>query len=403
MGEANATSVDRPFPRRRIVVEALAVLAGVLLLVWAWRADRAWFEHYFFWRYCAVDAREVSFVRIARWAAAGAGVALIFGLRPRLGRWATRRGARAVVGGPARVVAAALLALLLAEGALRRSGWKPRVPHPLATPDQRGDAWYGWMHEPSRVQTLSYGTKQVTYVIDADGNRVLAPDPPVDKSGPTLVFAGESITLGLGRDYAETYPALVEQRLGIPSVNLSVTGYGNDQVYLRMRDELTRLARPLAVVTLVVPVQLVRNVEPFRAHHVPRDDGSFEEVSAQPAWWTGSPLRLLLDRLVGLHSDEAVLVARATLRATARDARARGAFPLFVMTNWGPACLPDESGAPPLERALFDGLDVEHVRVDLPRDWWEEEIDHPSARAHVAIADAIVEALRARGVVGAAR
>jgi len=382
-------------------VEGLVVLAGVVLIGWAWVADRAWFEHHFYWRYCAVSPRELTAAGVVRWISGAAGVGLIVGTRPRLGRWATRRAPREMLGQVARVGGAVLLSLLVTEGILRATNL-PRPHHPiLALPEARSDPWFGWVHQPSRTQTLSYGAKQVTYVIDADGDRILSADRPVDPSQPTVVFGGESITLGLGLDYGETYPALVERRLGIRSVNVSVTGYGNDQVYLRTRDELARLARPLAVVTLVTPVQLVRNVDPFKPHHYPRDDGSFEDVSPQPEWWTQSHVRRFFDGLVGVHSEDALGVARAALRATARDARARGAFPLFVMTNWGPACLPDATGAPPLERALFDGLDVDHVRVDLPRDWWEEGIDHPSPRAHVALADAIVEALRGHGVASA--
>jgi hypothetical protein len=386
-------------PRRRVVVEALVVLVGLTLVACAWKADRVWFEHHVLWRYCAVDPKELARIRVGRWCCGAVGALLIVGVRPLLGGWAARRSARAIAGLAVRVVGALVLALAVSEGILRLTWKRPPPPHPLALPESRGDARYGWVHEPSRTEILSYGAKKVTYHFDADGNRILAPDRVLDPSLPTIVVGGESTSLGLGLDYDQTFPVLLEQRLGVQTVNLSVTGYGNDQAYLRVRDELPRLAKPLAVVALVVPVQLVRNVDPFRAHRIPRDDGSLYEVSAEPTVWTDSPLRQIFAAAAGVHSDEAIRIARATFRATARDARARGAFPLFVLTHWGPPCLPDETGAPSIDRALFDDLDVEHVRADLDPAWWEAQIDHPSPRAHVAIADVIVEALRSHGVV----
>ena len=388
-----------PRPRRQLVAEAIVWLACVALVVFAWCGDRLWFEHHVFWRYCAVAGSELMGIRVGRWCCVALAVVLALVVRPALGRWAARRTARDAVAVVARIGGAAALALLVSEGVLRVFWKRPPPPHPLALPDSRDDALYGWVHEPSRVETLSYPDRTITYFIDADGNRVPSPDPPRDPTKPTIVFAGESVALGLGLDYGQTYVSLVEARLGIPAVNVSVTAYGNDQTYLRVRDELPRLAKPVAVVQLVLPVQLVRDVDPTRAHHVPRDDGTFEEIAAEPKWWTSSPLRQIVVAIAGVHSDEAIRVARATFRATARDARARGAFPLFVFTNWGPGCLPDEKGSPPLERALFDGLEVDHVRVDLDPAWWDQPIDHPSTRAHVAIADAVVAALRAKGVV----
>jgi hypothetical protein len=385
--------------RRQIVVEALVVLVGMALVGWAWQADRTWFEHHVFWRYCATDPKELVHIRVGRWCCVGFGVALIFLVRPLLGRWAARRPARAILGLAVRVVGAMLLAVVVSECVLRLKWKRPPPSHPLALPDSRGDPRYGWVHEPSRTEALPYGPNSVTYHFDADGNRILSPDHTPDPSRPTIVIAGESISLGLGLDYEQTFPALLEQRLGIQTVNLSVTGYGNDQMYLRASDELARLARPVAVVTLVVPVELVRNVDPYRAHLIPRADGSLYEVSAEPKLWTDSPLRQIVEAVAGVHSDEAIRIARETFRATARDARARGAVSLFVLTHWGAPCLPDDSGAPSIERTLFDGLELEHVRADLAPDWWDAQIDHPSPRAHVAIADIIVEALRAHGVV----
>jgi hypothetical protein len=97
-------------------------------------------------------------------------------------------------------------------------------------------------------------------------------------------------------------------------------------------------------------------------------------------------------------------IARDVIRATASEARRRGAYPLFVLTNWGPACLPAENGGPPpVEDDLFRGLDAPHLRVDLDAAWWDAAIHHPDAKAHRVLAERIVDALARAGVVSPAR
>jgi hypothetical protein len=94
---------------------------------------------------------------------------------------------------------------------------------------------------------------------------------------------------------------------------------------------------------------------------------------------------------------------RASIVATARDTRARGAFPLFVLTNCGTTCLKDETGVSSIDHTMFDGLDVEHVRVDIPDDVFDRRIGHPDRRGQAMIADAIEKELREHGLLTASR
>lgn len=385
---------DQSSRRLRIAVEALVALAGAGMVAWGLLADRAWFERHLHWRYCVIDPKELVRAHVARAVVAALGAAVVLVARPRAGRWAARHTAPALLGLAARIGIPTVLAVLACEYILRAKHLPHDAPRPLDLPDSHEVEPYGWVHDPSRTKTLTYGTHRTTFFADADGNRVRSAGEIVDRSKPTILFAGESMTLGLGLEAEQTYAARVGDALGVQSINLSVTAYGTDQAYLRVRDELPRLGRAVAVVMLVAPVQLVRNTDGRRAHHVPRDDGTFEEIAREPEWWSSSPLHKLFDSVVGYHSAEAIRIARATIAATSRDARAHGAYPLFLMTNWGPPCLPDDTGSPPLEHALFDGLDAPHVRVDLDPTWWDEAADHPDARAHVRLADAVVDALR---------
>ena len=95
-------------------------------------------------------------------------------------------------------------------------------------------------------------------------------------------------------------------------------------------------------------------------------------------------LRKLAHELLVLHGEEPLRVGRAVLVATDRDVRARGGYPLFVLTNWGSTCLPDASGRPSIEGRLFDGLDLQHIRVDLDPAGVDGVTHHPNAQHRVA-------------------
>jgi hypothetical protein len=170
-----------------------------------------------------------------------------------------------------------------------------------------------------------------------------------------------------------------------------VTGFGLDQAYLRVRDSLARFSAPVAVVTIVAPVQLGRTVSDRRKRLALDAEGRLSIVPRSASPFLTSPLR----RLLPYHGDEAIPLARAILRATEESARTRGARALFVFTNFGPPCVPGPSGVSPLEESLFFGLDVSYVRVDVPPDAMiraPREV-HPSEKGHEILAAAIVAAL----------
>jgi hypothetical protein len=82
------------------------------------------------------------------------------------------------------------------------------------------------------------------------------------------------------------------------------------------------------------------------------------------------------------------------------EARRRGARSLFVFTNFGPPCLPDERGSSSLERTLFAEVDAAYVRVDILPELmirYPKEL-HPNEKGHLAIAAAIIAALRSSAV-----
>ncbi len=392
----NATSLH---PRVRLVGEAFVGAVGVALLLWAWRADRHWFELHSFRDFCAYDPAQLARVTVWRGAAALAGVLTLVVLRPRVGRWAGRHSGRELAGLFTRIALAVVLALGMCELVLRRSPYHPpsvlhREYEAVPQPDPR----YGWSPVPSQVTELTVGDAHPRFVIDAGGYRVRSLEDAVDPSRPTILVAGESIASGFAIDYGETFGAMVADALGVQVANVAVQAYATDMAYLRLHDVLPRFEHPLATVTTVVPTALDRNSATERPHVLFEPSGAFHLEPRRDGTWLGrSQLVSLFDRVVGLHTDEALQRARSAIVATKRDSDARGVPAIFLLINW-PNCLPDETGAPSIERTLFDGLEVVHVRATLPPETWNPVTWHPRGSGNRIIADVVLEALRAAHV-----
>jgi len=346
------------------------------------------------WLYCVANPSELVKLNRQRWLGGGLGVFTLLIVRPVLGRWASRRSLRTLCGELLGYGVAAVLSLGLCDVFLRYHPLAKQPPevHP-DHPEAYEDPHTGWNHVPGKATTLTYGDRVIEYDTDAEGDRVARAGAEPDVHRPTIVFAGESITSGIGLHYEETYAALVGARLGVQVVNQGVHGYGTDNEYIRVKDALARFERPLAVVTLVIPPQVARNAdESKKVRFVLGSHGELVPAGAAPALWLSSPVRDLFLRVTRYHSGDAIPLTRALLRAIRDEAKAHGATPLFVLTHWGPPCLADETGAPSIERTLFEGEDLPHVTVDLEGTWLEL-IQHPGPDGHRRLADAIVKAL----------
>jgi hypothetical protein len=371
--------------KARFAIEATMVLLAVLVAAWAVAADPRWFERHVAPRYC-ID-RPVGAWHLVRAAAIGFSLVLAFLVRPWLGRVVARtRGrdlAATLVGSALAVVAA----LGLGELMLRHVKWDDAIVGP-GIPDVQADPRLGWKLRPNRILRVDRGHAgaSVSYAVNARGERAAHVEDLPDPAAPTLVVAGESIAMGYGLDWDDTFAARVGRALGLQVVNLGAPAYGNDQAYLRLLEALPQLSQVRLVVIVFVPVQIRRNISPSRPHLVVAADGTLAPAPAATglaAWRLG---RLVHDE--PYHGDDAVAVTRAILLATAQAVRAHGAEALFLITNYGAACLDPE---PPAQEQLFAGLP--HVRVDLDgTDMFSARDQHPTARGARKLADAILGA-----------
>lgn len=377
-------------------VRLAITVAGVALVGWALIPHAHWVERHVLSSYCATSVPQWVMARALPWASAALGAVAALVVAPALARSVRRASPRAAAASLAGIVIAIGASLAVSELYMRRLYDRLALGgQPL--PDGRRDALMsrvdprlGWSYFPGRTTWVEMGGRRISYAIDSDGDRTASTNDLPDPARPTVLFAGESIAFGYGLPYEETFPFLVGRDLGIQTVNLAVVGYGNDQAYLRVLDALERYRRPLAVVTLFTPGQIRRNVDMWRPHLALAPDGALALVPPSP----GPRIAKLLQALP-THGNDALRVTAAILHATAEAARARGAFPLFVVTNYGPACLHEDGEEAWIVEELFLRQALTFVRVDLEaEDLLPGLLErHPGPRGARKIAAAVERAL----------
>jgi hypothetical protein len=370
----------------RRLAGSLVAAPAVFLLAFAAAANDAWFQ-----RHVVVPAYRLPPPPWALPAVRVGAAALGF----ILASCAVAVWRRATPGGIARV----LLALLLSAGAsellLRRlerpeaEKFDPRLEWILGMKDPRT----GWAFIPNRTMVLPPRGRQrrAVYAIDSHGDRAASQDWVEDSQAPTVILTGESTAVGHGLEWPDTISARLARSLSVQVVNVAEGGYGSDQAHLRAVDALPRFAHPLAVVTLVLPVQLHRNIQDDRPRLLMRGGALVTEPASR------SPFRLrqvFVDEIPYLSETQlqrSLKVTREILHATAGAARARGAVPLFAVPSIGPPRLPAARPEAFVVESLLD--DLPHVVVDIPRSELIPFDGHPDRAGAARIADAIAAAL----------
>jgi hypothetical protein len=368
-------------------ITCLVIAAPAAALLWfAATADAAWFQ-----RHVVVPAYRLPppawTLPALRLGATALGLALL--------GCAFAAGRRATAGGVVRGAFALILAVCASELVLRHfqrpeaEKPDPRLEWILGVEDPRT----GWAFVPHRTMLLPQHGHQrpAIYAIDAHGDRAPSQDWVEDPQAPTILIAGESTAVGHGLQWRETFAAQLAEKLHVQVVNVAEGGYGSDQAHLRAVDALPRFSHPLAVVSLVLPVQLHRNIQDDRSRLVVRDGALVVEPASR------SPLRLrqvFVDEIPYLTEAQlrrSLRLTRTILHATADAARARGAHPLFVVPSIGPRRSPDAHPEAFVVSALLD--DLPHVVVDIDPAHLIPWDGHPDRVGAGQIADAIAAAL----------
>jgi hypothetical protein len=283
--------LDSATRTRRIVAELLVVALVSALLVTAYRMDRQWISRH-------VTLLNGPPYSDEAWSTGGRGLLVflaalvVLGLRPALISIVSK-GSLAGLGRSTVPVLLAIAASAVTVEAFL--GWmQPKAlrgypqysaPHPR----------YGWTGPPSSTTTVRVSGRDTVLAFNREGIRVRNQDDEPDPALPTILFTGESIALGLGLEYAETYPALIAERRGVQCVNLAAAAYGSDQAHLRLIDAMPRFERLVATVTVFIPLQLSRNLYDDRPRLVLGPTGELEFVAAATDFLS----RLRIRRLLG--------------------------------------------------------------------------------------------------------
>ncbi|MFL5362005.1 MAG: hypothetical protein ACJ78U_13655 [Myxococcales bacterium] len=361
---------------RRLAQGALS-LAAISLVVFAWRCDRNWFDTHVFLPQQFFLRADPRIVFWCRGLAAALGLVLLR-LVPALPRGASAQ----------RLLLATVLALPAAEVVLRWRMDRVIRPELLAAMDvlTTSHPRYGTTFKPSmdRIQELS--GREIRFRTDAASRRI--PGAGVDPALPSLVFTGESAMAGFGLQWEETFPALLGERLQLQVVNLATPAYRIDQSWLRLKDALPGLARPVAVIGVFMPGLVGRSFAGGR-HPIarPLPFSGIELLAPQPLdAFQRSGLFRVWNHLYrsDAQMEEGMRSVGATLADMAALAKPRGAVCLFLVTGYTPRWMIHE---------LFEAQRLDAVVVDIP----ESELladGHPGRHGAVRIADALEPRLR---------
>ncbi len=372
----------------RMIVEIWIAFFGVVLFGSALLANQRWLDHHFLPSFYTSRSRYVWIESIVRITIAAVGAVLALVVRRPLCKFITYHPARSL-----QITLAVLLSFPATEFVLRerhrRIAMAEEYPAEVE-PSRQLDSRLGWVIVPSRTGHQAVGSRTVEYAFDSAGYRVRSVDEPIDPDRPTIVFTGESMMVGHRLTWDESIPAQTGVMLGLQSANVAVSGFANDQAYLRLQAELSHFRRPVAVVTLFAPLLFDRNLNDDRPHLGP----GLVWLPAVHRW----RLATIFKFLVPYRSNEAikrgVSVTREVLRSTIDLARARGAVPIIVV----PQFTPEETEEREIRSRVLDEAGLPYVWVQLDASWRVPDDGHPDARAAHAIAVAIANQLISAGV-----
>lgn len=368
-------------------VNAGLAIASAAILFAAWRMDGGWAARHFLpaWAYpWETQLRILFWLRVA---IAAGGLIVLLLIRPRTVRAVSDgRGRQAFVTALTSLVAVAA-AFLVVEGVLHTRSWRSTQERwDKEEPLRARDSEYGWTFAENHAGTVALHGRKVHYATGPGGYRIPAPGAAPDFARPTIVFAGESILLGYGLEWPETIPAQVQVVTGIQVANMAVNAHAADQTYLRLRRELPRFQKPVAVVIPFVPALFDRNLDTDRPH-----------LDARLRWHPADPpsFRLveLTRRAVRYRSSAAIAegtaMTREVLRRMIAMTQARGARAVVVV----PQFMPESQREAQVRRDVLDAGRIPYLLVPIRPEWRFPVDRHPTPQGARAIAKAVGRAL----------
>jgi len=378
---------------RFYVMVLLLGLAGLALLGWAAATGGPWPERRMLPDFRTPWPQLAARFAAVRGLAALSGAALLAGAAPLGRRWAAQRPWWRPLAMATPTLLAALAGICAAELILRVTVAPAQRARSVAhEPRRLPDGYLGWTNVAGRLSYAQVSGRRVLYVFDAAGLRVDRPGAQVDPARPTVLLAGESFMDGYGLDWGESIAGQLQALTGVQAADVAVEDYSVDQAFLRLRAQLGRFRRPVAVVTLFLPSTIYRTLDPTRPHLTP-------DLAWRPGgreWRLAHALRGALPLRSPHDVDRAVTVTRRALQETARLAQARGARPLVVI----PVLAPEPAVEARLRRRVLDGAGTRYLVVPLAASELQPGNRHPNAAGARKLAASIAAALAAEAAPG---
>lgn len=378
-----------------ISANVATALAGLIFLFAAWRMDADWQARHFLptWSWdWSVQQRILLGVRLL---VAAIGLAIIGLLRPWLVRaFGEGRGRHAVIS-LLTATLAVLAAFAVTEIILHTRTWRSVQERWDQEPQRIRNAEYGWAFMPNHAGSVVLNGKAVHYATGPFGYRAQRAGAGPDFDKPTIVFAGESIVFGYGLDWLDTIPAQVQAITGVQAANTAVNAHATDQAFLRLRHELPRFHKPVAVVIPFMARLFDRNLDLDRPH-----------LDSRLRWHPAErpPLRLaeLARRILRYRNSGAIregtLMTQRALRAEIALANAHGAQPIVLV----PQYLPEDPRELAIRREVLDAAGIPYLLVPLAPALRSPGHEHPNLQGAHVIAEAVAAALRLpKGATGA--
>lgn len=353
------------------MISALVVVLSALIAAWAIMATDAWFATHWLRHQCYLDVTTRNEAIAARVVAGVISIVLVVLVRPRAAKVAPRTWLMVAI-----AIVASLLFCELTLRWVRRS--KPVAVAPPAV----------WLrHEGRQAFDVPIEGHVVHYETDEYGYRVRDASTRTDLRAPSIILAGESVAIGFGLEWDESPAGRLEHRMGMQVANLAESGLSSAGTMYRLRKELPKFEKPVAVVTFVVPTWLDRETD-RRRWWIDWNEGP-SLVAKPPVPESDSPLVRLWNAVFLYHDDHRFEVARESFRQITEVVRAKSAKPLFVFTECGARCRSHEF----VKQELTRDLDAPYIWVDIPESDNLHGDMHPGPRGANTYAAAIERAL----------
>ena len=147
-----------------------------------------------------------------------------------------------------------LMVLIVIEGVFRIVGIPYKVNYlPNENSFARFDPALGWSYIPNKSAIHKAGNITRPVHFDKNGSRVQNPGFHFDYAKPSVLFIGDSFTMGHGLSYEESFVGKFDALKEVPYqvVNLGVQGYGSDQALLALKRHLSKFNTNVVVYTFI--------------------------------------------------------------------------------------------------------------------------------------------------------